>query len=122
MPLQKWCYSCGRNQGDREFRSDFENQHIAYKQWRGIEGLFAKLNLCRQIATRYDKLPANFLDFIKLANTMIWLKYLNRHYRLGRVIAKHVIQSICFSCQILGSFVPPGIDRCCAYRRPCRKP
>lgn len=34
---------------------------IAYKQRWGIEGFFAKLKQWRRIATRYDKLAANFL-------------------------------------------------------------
>jgi transposase len=47
---------------------------IAYKQRWGIEGFFAKLKQWRRIATRYDKLAANFLGFIKLASIMLWLK------------------------------------------------
>jgi len=39
-----------------------------------IEGFFAKLKQWRRIATRYDKLAANFLGFIKLASIMLWLK------------------------------------------------
>jgi hypothetical protein len=30
--------------------------------------------------TRYDKLLANFMGFVKLAAIAIWLKWLNRHY------------------------------------------
>lgn len=48
--------------------------HIAYKNRWGIEGFFAKLKQYRRIATRYDKLAANFLGFIKLASIMLWLK------------------------------------------------
>ena len=47
---------------------------IAYKQRCGIEGFFAKLKQWRRIATRYDKLAANFLGFVKLASIMLWLK------------------------------------------------
>lgn len=47
---------------------------IAYKNRWGIEGFFAKLKQWRRIATRYDKLAANFLGFIKLASIMLWLK------------------------------------------------
>ena len=47
---------------------------IAYKQRWGIEGFFARLKQWRRIATRYDKLAANFLGFIKLASIMLWLK------------------------------------------------
>ena len=51
-----------------------EYDHIAYKNRWGIEGLFAKLKQWRRIATRYDKLAANFLGFVKLASIMLWLK------------------------------------------------
>jgi transposase len=47
---------------------------IAYKQRWGIEGFFAKLKQWRRIATRYDKIAANSLGFIKLASIMLWLK------------------------------------------------
>jgi transposase len=47
---------------------------IAYKNRWGIEGFFARLKQYRRIATRYDKLAANFLGFIKLASIMLWLK------------------------------------------------
>ena len=47
---------------------------IAYKQRWGIEGFFAKLKQWRRIATRYDKIAANFLGFIKIASIMLWLK------------------------------------------------
>jgi transposase len=47
---------------------------IAYKQRWGVEGFFGKLKQWRRIPTRYDKLAANFLGFVKLASTMLWLK------------------------------------------------
>lgn len=47
---------------------------IAYMQRWGIEGFFAKLKQWRRIATRCDKLAANFLGFVKLASIMLWLK------------------------------------------------
>lgn len=47
---------------------------IAYKNRWGIEGFFGKLKQWRRIATRYDKLAANFLGFVKLASIMLWLK------------------------------------------------
>ncbi len=47
---------------------------IAYKQRWGIEGFFARLKQWRRIATRYDKLAANFLGFVKLASIMLWIK------------------------------------------------
>lgn len=47
---------------------------IAYRNRWGIESFFAKLKQWRRIATRYDKLAANFLGFVKLASIMLWLK------------------------------------------------
>ena len=35
--------------------------------------LVDKIKQCRRIATRYDKLAANYLAFIKLASIRIWL-------------------------------------------------
>jgi transposase len=43
----------------RKYQHSYDR--IAYKQWR-------------RIATRYDKLAANFLGFIKIASIMLWLK------------------------------------------------
>jgi hypothetical protein len=42
-----------------------------------------KLKQFRRLATRYDKLLANFMGFVKLAAIAIWLKELNRHYGLA---------------------------------------
>lgn len=45
-----------------------------YKERNLIERLFAKLREYRRVATRYDKLLANFLGFVKLAAIQLWLK------------------------------------------------
>ena len=47
---------------------------ITYRLRWGIEGFFSKLKQWRRIATRYDKLAATFLGFVKLASIMLWLK------------------------------------------------
>jgi len=39
-----------------------------------IERFFTKIKQCRRVATRYDKLAANYLAFIKLASIRIWLR------------------------------------------------
>ena len=39
-----------------------------------IERFFNKLKQFRPVATRYDKLLANFMGFVKLAAIAIWLK------------------------------------------------
>lgn len=45
-----------------------------YKQRNQIERLFAKLKEFRRVATRYDKVLANFLGFVKIAAIQLWLK------------------------------------------------
>jgi len=45
-----------------------------YKQRNIIERFFNKLKHFRRVATRYDKLLANFMGFVKLAAIAIWLK------------------------------------------------
>ena len=45
-----------------------------YKQRNVIERFFNKLKHFRRVATRYDKLLANFMGFVKLAAIAIWLK------------------------------------------------
>ncbi len=45
-----------------------------YKERNLIERLFNKLKQFRRVATRYDKLLANFLGFVKIAAIAIWLR------------------------------------------------
>jgi hypothetical protein len=39
-----------------------------------IERFFNKIKQCRRVATRYDKLAANYLAFVKLASIRFWLR------------------------------------------------
>ena len=39
-----------------------------------VERFFNKIKQCRRIATRYDKLAANYLVFIKLASIRLWIR------------------------------------------------
>lgn len=45
-----------------------------YKERNIIERFFNRLKQFRRVATRYDKLLANFMGFVKLATIAIWLK------------------------------------------------
>ena len=45
-----------------------------YRARNLIERFFNKIKQCRRIATRYDKLAANYLAFIKLASIRISLR------------------------------------------------
>jgi transposase len=51
-----------------------------YRARNLIERFFNKIKQCRRVATRYDKLAANYLAFIKLASIRIWLMLMSpRH-------------------------------------------
>jgi transposase len=39
-----------------------------------VERFFSKIKQCRRVATRYDKLAANYLAFIQLASIRLWLR------------------------------------------------
>ncbi len=39
-----------------------------------VERFFNKIKYCRRVATRYDKLAANYLAFIQLASIRLWLR------------------------------------------------
>ena len=45
-----------------------------YRARNLVERFFNKIKQCRRVATRYDKLAANYLAFIKLASIRIWLR------------------------------------------------
>jgi transposase len=48
----------------------------AYRARNLVERFFNKIKQCRRIATRYDKLAANYLAFIQLASIRLWLRVL----------------------------------------------
>jgi transposase len=45
-----------------------------YRARNLVERFFDTIKQCRRVATRYDKLAANYLAFIKLASIRIWLR------------------------------------------------
>ena len=45
-----------------------------YRERNLIERFFSKLKHFRRVATRYDKLAANFLAMVQLASTRLWLR------------------------------------------------
>lgn len=57
---------------NRKTQRDYDRE--LYKERNRVERFFAKLKQFRRVATRYDKLLANFMDFVKLAAIAIWLK------------------------------------------------
>ena len=49
---------------------------ILYRARNLVERFFNKIKHCRRIATRYDKLAANYLAFVELASIRLWLRAL----------------------------------------------
>jgi len=45
-----------------------------YRARNLVERFFNKIKHCRRVATRYDKLPANYLAFVQLASIRLWLR------------------------------------------------
>ena len=39
-----------------------------------IERFFNRIKQCRRVATRYDRLAANYLAFVQLASIRLWLR------------------------------------------------
>jgi transposase len=50
------------------------HQHGACISDNNHQRFFNKIKQCRRVATRYDKLAANYLAFVKLASIRIWLR------------------------------------------------
>jgi transposase len=45
-----------------------------YKTRNLVERFFNRIKHCRRVATRYDKLAANYLAFVQLASIRLWLR------------------------------------------------
>jgi len=45
-----------------------------YRARNRVERFFNKIKYCRRVATRYDKLAANYLAFLQLASIRLWLR------------------------------------------------
>jgi transposase len=45
-----------------------------YRARNRVERFFNRIKQCRRIATRYDKLAANYLAFVQLASIRLWLR------------------------------------------------
>ena len=39
-----------------------------------VERFFNKIKKCHRVATRYDRLAANYLAFVRLASIRLWLR------------------------------------------------
>ena len=54
-------------------RSDLLSPYL-YRARNLVERFFNKIKHCRRVATRYDKLAANYLAFVQLASIRLWLR------------------------------------------------
>ena len=57
---------------DRRSKTCFSKR--LYRERHLIDRFFAKLKHFRRVATRYDKLAANFLAMVQLASIRLWLR------------------------------------------------
>ena len=55
-------------------KKKFRWKKAIYRERNYVERFFSKLKQFRRIATRYEKLGANFLAFVKIAAVRIWLR------------------------------------------------
>lgn len=59
-------------------RSNRKKRHrfspTLYRERNRVERFIGRLKQCRRVATRYEKLGANFLAMVKLAAIRIWLR------------------------------------------------
>ena len=44
-----------------------------YRARNRVERFFNRIKQCRRVATRYDKLAANYLPFVQLSSIQLWL-------------------------------------------------
>jgi transposase len=54
---------------------DFPYSKRQYKKRNLIERFFNKLKQFRRIATRFDRLPENYLAMVKLASSRLWMRF-----------------------------------------------
>jgi transposase len=46
-----------------------------YRARNQVERFFNRIKQCRRVATRYDRLAANYLAFVQLASIRLWLRF-----------------------------------------------
>jgi transposase len=45
-----------------------------YRARNQVERFFNRIKQCRRVATRYDRLAANYVAFVQLASIRLWLR------------------------------------------------
>jgi transposase len=59
-----------------------------YRARNLVERFFNQNKQCRRIATRYEKLAANYLPFIQLASIRLWLRVNESAPWFGRALGR----------------------------------
>jgi transposase len=58
---------------EQSHRSDLLQPDL-YRARNRVERFFNRIKQCRRVATRYDRLAANYLAFVQLASIRLWLR------------------------------------------------
>jgi transposase len=74
------------SRSDQPENPDFDPE--AYRGRNLVERLVGQLKRFRRVATRYDKLDAHYLAFVRLASVTVWLRGLGRVRRPERPAAR----------------------------------
>jgi len=61
----------------RRTRTTYSPRRKVYAQRNRIERFFNKLKHFRAIASRFEKIPANYLALVKLASARIWMRFMS---------------------------------------------
>ena len=61
------------NKSNRKYRHSFSK--TLYRERNHVERFFNRIKNFRRVATRFEKLAANFLGMVKLASIRIWLRF-----------------------------------------------
>jgi transposase len=64
----------GKHSAEAESQRPDLLQPYLYRARNLVERFFNKIKQCRRVATRYDKLAANYMAFVQLASIRIWLR------------------------------------------------
>ena len=76
--LMRRCrWAASRARGPTSYRSAIATPSASARTCTArnlIERFFNKIEQCRRVATRYDKLASDYLAFVKLASIRVWLR------------------------------------------------
>lgn len=65
----------GQHPAEKQSQQSDLLQPYLYRSRNQVERFFNRIKQCRRVATRYDRLAANYLAFVQLASIRLWLRY-----------------------------------------------